>query len=97
MGIYDGMKLCKFIGIYLLSKPCTIISNNDCGLYTVDGLMMQEYINGQKNKLINIFKKIGCKVDFETTLKIADFLYMVFNLINGSYRPQKKPKYGLDY
>ena len=59
--------------------------------------MMQEYINGQKNKLINIFKKIGCKVDFETTLKIADFLYMVFNLINGSYRPQKKSKYGLDY
>ena len=59
--------------------------------------MMQEYVNGQKNKLIKIFKKIGCKVDFETTLKIADFSYMVFNLINGSYRPQKKPKYGLDY
>ena len=59
--------------------------------------MMQEYINGQKNKLIKIFKKIGCKVDFETTLKIADFSYMVFNLINGSYRPQKKSKHGLDY
>ena len=48
MGSYDGAELCEFIGIYLLSQLCTIISKNGCGLYRDDGLMIQEYINGQQ-------------------------------------------------
>ena len=48
MGSYDGAELCEFIGIYLLSQLCTIISKKGCGLYRDDGLMIQEYINGQQ-------------------------------------------------
>ena len=90
MGSYNRRKLCEFIGIYLLSQLCTIISKNDSGLYRDDGLMIQEYINSQpidqlRKKIIKIFKEIGFKIDIETNFKIVDFLDVTFNLINDSY------------
>ena len=93
MGSYGG----GFIGIYLLSQLCTIISKNDCGIYRDDVLMIQEYINGQqidqlRKKFVKIFKEIGFKIDIETNLKIVNFLDMTFNLIYGSYKHYKKPK-----
>ena len=102
MGSYDGGELCEFIDIYLLSQPCTIISKNDCGLCRNDGSMIQEYINGQqidqlRKKIIKIFKEIGFKIDIETNLEIVNFLDMTFNLINGSYKPYKKPNDTLLY
>ena len=58
--------------------------------------MIQKYINGQqidqlRKKIIKIFKEIGFKIGIETNLKIVDFLDITFNLINGSYKPYKKP------
>ena len=94
MGSYGGGELCEFIGMYLLSQLCTIINKNDCGIYRDDGLMIQEYINGQqidqlRKKIIKIFKETGFKTDIETNLKIVNFLDMTFNLINVSYKPYK--------
>ena len=102
MGSYHGRELCEFIGIYLLSKLCTIISKNGCGLYRDDGSMIQEYISGQqidqlRKKIIKIFKEIGFKIDIETNFKIVNLLDMTFNLINGSYKPSKKPNDTLLY
>ena len=96
MGSYHGDKLCEFIDIYLLSQLWTIISKNDCGLYTDNPLMIQEYINGPqidqlRKEIIKIFKEIGFKIDIEINFKIVDFLDVTFNLINGSYKPYKKP------
>ena len=67
-----------------------------------DGLMIQEYINGQqidqlRKKIIKIFKETGFKTDVETNLKIVNFLDMTFNLINDSYKPYKKPNETLLY
>ena len=58
--------------------------------------MIQEYINGQqidqlRKRIIKIVKETGFKIDIETNLKIVNFLDMTFNLINGSYKPYKKP------
>ena len=102
MGSYDGVKLCQYISIYLLSQLCTIISKNDCWFYRDGGLMIQEYINGQqidqlRKKIIKIFTEIGFKIDLETNLKILGFLDLAFNLINGSYKPYKKPNNTLLY
>ena len=68
----------------------------------MDGLIIQEYINGQQTdqlhkKIIKIFKKTGFKIDIETNLKIVNFLDLTFNLINGSYKPYKKPNDTLLY
>ena len=94
MGSYDGAETWEFTGIYLLHL-CTIISTNDCGLYRDDGVMIQEYINGQqiyqlRKNITKIFKEIGFKIDTEANLKTVDFLGMTFNLINGPYKPYKK-------
>ena len=102
MGIYDGAELCEFIGIYLLSQLFTIISRNGCRLYRCDGLMIKEYINGQqidqlRKKIVKVLKEVGFKIDIETNSKIVDFLDMTFNLINGSYKPYKKPNETLLY
>ena len=63
--------------------------------------MIQQYINDQQidqlRKKIKIFKKIGFKIDIEANLKIANFLDLTFNLINGSYKPYKKPNDTLLY
>ena len=102
MGTYDSGELCEFIGIYLLSALCTIISKNVCGLYRDDGLTIQEYKNCQqidqlRQKIIKIFNEIGFKTDIETNLKIVNFLDMTFNLINVSHKPYKKPNNTLLY
>ena len=102
MGSYDGGELWEIISIYLLSQLCTIISKNDCGLYRDDGLMIQEYKNCQqidqlRKKIIKIFKETGFEIDIEANLKIVNFLDTTFNLINGSYKPYKKPKDALLY
>ena len=81
---YNGAELWEFIGMYLLSQLCTIISQNVCELYRDDGLMIQKYINGQQieqlcQKIIKIFKEIGFKVDIETNLKLVNFVDMTFN------------------
>ena len=64
--------------------------------------MIQEHINCQqidqlRKKIINVFKKTGFKIDIETKLKIANFLDLTFNLINGSQKLDKKPKDTLLY
>ena len=102
MGSYDGAKLCKLTGIYLLSQLYTIISKKNCWLYRDDGLMIQEHIYCQQidqllKKIINVFKKTGFKIDIETKLKIANFLDLTFNLINGSQKLDKKPNDTLLY
>ena len=80
--------------IFIITATCH--NQQECGLYRDDGLMIQEYINGQqidqlRKKIIKIVKEIGFKIDIETNLKIVNFLDMTFNLINVSYKPYKKP------
>ena len=99
---YNGAELWEFIGMYLLSQLCTIISQNVCELYRDDGLMIQKYINDQEieqlcQKIMKIFQEIGFKIDIETNLKIVNFVDMTFNQINGSYKPYKKPNDKLLY
>ena len=54
-------------------------------------------IDQLRKKIIKIFKETGFKIDIETDLKIVNFLDMTFNLINGSYKPYKKPNDTLLY
>ena len=95
MGSYNGVKLCDFIGTYLLSQLCTIKSKNNCWFYRDGGLIIQEYINGQqiyqlRKKIVKIFKENSFKTHTEKNLKIVDFLDLAFNLINSSYKLYKK-------
>ena len=43
-----------------------------------------------RKNVIKIFKEVGFKIEIQTHLKIVNFLYVTFNLANGTYIPNKK-------
>ena len=102
MGSYDGAEICELVGIYPLFLLANIIDKNNSGLYRDDGLILLRNVNRQnmdriRKNVIKIFKEVGFKIEIKTILKIADFLYVTFNLTNGTYRPYKKPNDPLLY
>ena len=102
MGSYDGLELCKLVGVYILPHLETIINKNEMGLYRDDGLLISRIANDQKtNKtrknIIEIFKNIVFKIDIATNLKEVHFLDATFNLTNGTFRAYKKSNEKLLY
>ena len=93
MGRFDGAEVCGLVGIYILCFLAKLINKNDCHLNRDEGLLILRNVNGKQidrmRKNIKIFKGTGFAIDVETNLKIVDFLYITFNLNNGTYRPYK--------
>ena len=44
-----------------------------------------------RKDIIEIFKNAGYKIEIKTNLHIVDFLDVTFNLLDGTYKPYKKP------
>ena len=45
----------------------------------------------KEETILKIYKDIGFGIDIQTNLKEADFLDIILNLQNRTYRPYKKP------
>ena len=45
-----------------------------------------------RKEVIKIFKEIGFKIEIKPNLKVVEFLDIIFNLSNGTYKPYTKPK-----
>ena len=86
-GSCNGAEICGLVGIYLLSLLANIIDKNNSGLYLGDGLILLYNVNGQKC----IVKNRNFKIEIQTHLKVSSFLDVTFSLVNGTYRPYKKP------
>ena len=102
MGSYDEAEICQLVGIYIPSRLSNIIDKNDCGLYRGDGLLVLRNVNGQqkdriRKKVIQLFRDNCFLIDIETNLKIVNFLNIMFNLNNGTFKPYKKPNDSLLY
>ena len=102
MGSYDGAEVCELIGIYIQYLLTNILSKDDMGLYRDDGLFILRNINKQQTdkiqkKIISNFKNINFKIEIVTNLTEVDFLDVIFNLENNTYRPYKKPNDKLIY
>ena len=102
MGSFDGAGVCQLVGIYILCFLAKLINKKDCGIYRDDGLLILRNGNGQqidrmRQNIIRIFKDIGFAIDVETNLKIVDFLDIMFNLNNGTYRTYKRANDLLSY
>ena len=102
MGSYDGAEVCELIGIYIQSLLTNILSKDNMGLYRGDGLFILREINKQqtdkiRKEIISIFKNINFKIEIVTNLTEVDFLDVIFNLENNTYRPHKKPNDKLIY
>ena len=50
-----------------------------------------------RKDIIEIFKNAGFKIETKTNLHIVDFLDVTFNLLDGTYKPYKKPNDQLLY
>ena len=102
MGSFDGAKVCELVGIHILSLLSNKLDKQSTGFYRDDGLVLLRNIFKQQTDqiqkdIIEIFKNAGFKVEIKTNLHIVDFLDVTFNLLDGTYKPYKKPNDQLLY
>ena len=69
----------------------------DFGLYRDDGLGVAKFSgslwNANSKKLHAAIKKFGFSITIEFGMKTTDFLDVLFNLEDGSYKPYNKPNH----
>ena len=96
MGSFDGAKICELVGIHILSLLSNKLDKQSSGLYRDDGLVLLRNTSKQKTDrirkdIIEIFQNAGFKIETKTNLHIFAFLDVTFNLLDGTYKPYKKP------
>ena len=96
MGSFDGAEVCELVGIHILSLLSNKLDKQSTGLYRDDGLVLLRNSSKRKTErirkdIIEIFQNTGFKIEIKTNLHIVDFLDVTFNLLDGTYKPYKKP------
>ena len=94
MGSFDGVEIFKFVGIHILSLLSNKLDKQSTGLYRDDGKVLLRNTSKQNTDRIRkdiIETLVGFKIEIKTNLHIADFLDVTFNLLDGTYKPYKKP------
>jgi hypothetical protein len=94
MGSLDSAEVSETVGLYLLWRLEDIIPDGMVGLYRDDGLSVIEG-NGQevdrvRKKLTKLFKEEGLKITTEGNITVVDYLDVVLDLKNNSYKPFTK-------
>ena len=96
MGCFDGAEICELVGSLILTKLCNVLQRENVGLYRDDGLTIVKQMPGpelerKRKKIIEIFKKYGLAITNKTNLFVLIFLDIQFNLLNGTFKPYRKP------
>ena len=96
MGCFDGAEICELVGSLILTKLCNVLQRENVGLYRDDGLAIVKQMPGpelerKRKKIIEIFKKYGLAITIKTNLFVVNFLDIQFNLLNGTFKPYRKP------
>ena len=102
MGSFDGAEICELVGVYILSSLSNKPDKQSTGLYRDVELVLLRNTSKQKTNrirkdIIEIFKNAGFKIEIKTNLHIVDFLDVTSNLLDGTYKPYKKPNDQLLY
>ena len=96
MGAYDGAEVCELVGTYMLSLIAQKYNKDDIGLYRDDGLAAFKNTSGPQNErikkdFVRIFRSKGLDITIQCNLKITNYLDVTLNLMDGTYRPYRKP------
>ena len=96
MGSYDGAEVCELIGTFMLSEISTVIDKNDIGLYRDDGLGIMKRLGGptmerKKKQIVQIFKRHKLNITVEANLQTVEYLDVLFDLKNDTFKPYRKP------
>ena len=99
IGAFDGAEAAELVGLMLLSKVQNIFPG--AGLYRDDGLAVTEMsgpeVTRAEKKLRKLFKDHGLQVTTIVGQTETDFLDVLFNLEDGSFRPFRKPNDTIRY
>ena len=94
MGSLHGAEACELVGLFLLSKMKDILNPKEYGLYRDDGLIVHECSAGKVERtskaIRKLFSKHGFNITIETGQKRVEFLDIILDLNNDTYRPYKK-------
>ena len=83
MGCYDGVEICKLVGIYIQNKPCKLMNKKYFERCRDDGLRILRNTSGSEadrkhRDIIKIFKECRLSITFEINKKIVCFLDVPF-------------------
>ena len=94
MGSFDGAECSELTGLYLLNKMIhedKIYSPEEVVLYRDDMLTLSEgsgpVIERRRKAMIKLFKEERLSITWEANLDRVQFLDVLFDLKDGSYRP----------
>ena len=96
MGCFDGAEVCELVVSLIITKLCDVLQRENVGLHQDDGLAIVKQmpgpeLEGKRKKIIEIFKKYGLAITIKTNLFVVNFLDIQFNLLNGTFKPYRKP------
>ena len=83
--------------MYYLKKQ-----QNYFGLYQGDGLAVLKNESGPQSEKVKkniqkVFKEHGLDIIIECNMKVVNYLDVIFNLNDGTYKPYKKPNNEIKY
>ena len=92
MGSFDGVEICKIVGIYLLEKLSPLLGKENFGLHRDDSLATvnsssSPVLDRVRKDIIPILKNEGLSITIETNVIETDFFDVTFSLITQKYFP----------
>ena len=94
MGSLHGAEACELVGLFLLDQLKEVLGKGDYGLYRDDGLVVFENSSCKIEKVSKAIRKIfnnnGFKITIETGSRKVEFLDVILDLNENSYRPFRK-------
>ena len=95
MGSYVGAEAAELAGLYLLHKiKCKCFGIKEVGLYRDDGLAIVDgpglRTDRVRKELIRLFKEEDLQITVENNTKRTDYLDVVLDLENRTFRPYRK-------
>ena len=92
MGSFDSTWV---VDLYILDMLGRFINLNTISIYRDDGLISIPNSNGPltsklRKKVIRAFKYLGLKIESSSNFKIVNFLDVILNLNDNSYKPFSK-------
>ena len=93
IGCFDGAEVAEIVGLFLINKVQKIFPGG--GIYRDDGLAVAAAsgpeLTRKEKALRKLFQDHGLRITTDVGLVETEFLDVVLNLQDGSFRPYMKP------
>ena len=94
IGGYDSCQCCEIVGLFLLDQISKVVPPHRHGLYRDDGMLALLAHGGDQDDirkaLVKIFADNNFTITYKVNVKETEFLDVLLNLDNRSFRPFKK-------